>query len=149
MVLDLAPHHAEGVVASMMVDVNSAEACGASSWDPLLVGIIVDHDSSPSLADALFTVETRSISSQEATQHSLHSLLAHTHSHTYPDTTRHLVYSPLCPREVLLRSVPVQRDLCHCCCTQYIYMHSLIQLCSQLDFPCPSLHPTAKITNTR
>lgn len=67
MVLDLAPHHAEGVVASVMVDVNSTEACGASSWDPLLVGIIVDHDSSPSLADALFTVETHSISSQEAT----------------------------------------------------------------------------------
>lgn len=83
MVLDLAPHHAEGIVASVMVDVNSAEACGASSWDPLLVGIIVDHDSSPSLADALFTVETRSISSQEATQHRLHRLIAHTHSHTH------------------------------------------------------------------
>lgn len=94
MVLDLAAHHAEGVVASVMVDVNSAEACGATSWDPLLVGIIVDHDCSPSLADALFTVETRSISSQEATQHSLHSSLAHTHSHTPPDTWFTAPYVP-------------------------------------------------------
>lgn len=94
MVLDLAPHHAEGVVASVMVDVNSAEACGASSWDPLLVGIIVDHDSSPSLADALFTVETHSIRSQEATQHSPHSLLAHTLTHTPPDTWFTALYVP-------------------------------------------------------
>lgn len=54
----------------MVVDVNSAEARGASSWDPLPVSIIVHHDSSPSLADALFTVETQSRSS------------AHTHTHT-------------------------------------------------------------------
>lgn len=58
-VLDLAAHHAEGVVAGVVVDVDPAEARGASGWDPLLIGIIVDHDSGPCLADALFTVETQ------------------------------------------------------------------------------------------
>lgn len=60
MVLDLAPHHTEGIVSSVVVDVNSAETRGTSSWDPLLVGIVIHHDSSPCLADALFTVETHS-----------------------------------------------------------------------------------------
>lgn len=71
-VLDLAAHHAEGVVARVVVDVDSAEARGASSWDPLPVSIIVHHDSSPSLADALFTVETQSRSSEHTHTLTLH-----------------------------------------------------------------------------
>lgn len=58
MILDLTSHHAEGIVARVVIDVDSAEACGASSRDPLLVGIVVHHDSSPCLADALFTAST-------------------------------------------------------------------------------------------
>lgn len=53
-VLDLAAHHPEGVVTSVMVDVNPAEARGAASWDPLLVAVVVHHDGSSGLADALF-----------------------------------------------------------------------------------------------
>lgn len=53
-VLDLAAHHPEGVVASVMVDVNPAKARGAASWDPLLVGVVIHHDGSSGLADALF-----------------------------------------------------------------------------------------------
>lgn len=59
MVLDLASHHAEGIVACVVVDVDSAEAGGTTGWDPLLIGIVIHHDSGSRLADALFTVETR------------------------------------------------------------------------------------------
>lgn len=59
MVLDLASDHAEGVVARVVIDVDSAEACGASSRDPLLVGIVVHHDGGSGLADALFTANTQ------------------------------------------------------------------------------------------
>lgn len=89
-VLDLAAHHAEGVVARVVVDVDPAEARGASSWDPLPVGIIVDHDGSPGLADALFTVETqqevRRSEGQDEGRSSTHTHVptrTHTHSHTH------------------------------------------------------------------
>ena len=59
MILDLAPHHAEGVVARVVVDVDSAEACGTARWDPLLIGIVVHHDGGSRLADTLFTAGTR------------------------------------------------------------------------------------------
>lgn len=59
MILDLAPHYAEGIVARMVVDVDSAEACGTTSWDPLLVGIVIHHNSCSRLADALFTAGTQ------------------------------------------------------------------------------------------
>lgn len=58
MILDLASHYAEGIVARVVVDVDSAEAGGATSWDPLLIGIVVHHDSGSRLADTLFTVRT-------------------------------------------------------------------------------------------
>lgn len=57
MVLDLASHHAEGIVAGVVVDVDSAEARGAAGWDPLLIGIVVHHDSGSRLADTLFTAK--------------------------------------------------------------------------------------------
>lgn len=59
MILDLASHHAEGVVACVVVDVDSAEASGTTGWHPLLIGIVIHHDSGSRLADALFTVDTR------------------------------------------------------------------------------------------
>lgn len=59
MILDLTSHYAEGVVARMVVDVDSAEARGTTSWDPLLIGIIVHHDSGSCLADTLFTAGTQ------------------------------------------------------------------------------------------
>ena len=55
MILDFASHYAEGVVARVVVDMDSTEARGASRWDPFLVGIIVHHDSGSRLADTLFT----------------------------------------------------------------------------------------------
>lgn len=55
MVLDLAAHHSEGVVARVVVDVDPAEARGAAGWDPLLVGVVVHHDGGSRLADTLFT----------------------------------------------------------------------------------------------
>lgn len=59
MILDLAPHNAEGVVARVVVDVDSAEARGAARWDPLLIGIVVHHDGGSRLADTLFTAGTQ------------------------------------------------------------------------------------------
>lgn len=59
MILDLAPHYAEGVVARVVVDVDPAEARGAARWDPLLIGIVVDHDGGSRLADTLFTAGTQ------------------------------------------------------------------------------------------
>ena len=55
MILDLAAHHAEGVVACMVVDVDSAEARRTACWNPLLIGIIIHHDGRSCLADTLFT----------------------------------------------------------------------------------------------
>ena len=55
-VLDLAAHHPEGVVPGVVVDVDAAEASGAARRDPLLVGVVVDHDGRPRLADTLLTV---------------------------------------------------------------------------------------------
>lgn len=57
MILDLAPHYAEGVVARVVVDVDPAEARGAARWDPLLIGVVVHHDGGSRLADTLFTAE--------------------------------------------------------------------------------------------
>lgn len=58
MILDLAPNYTEGIVACVVVDVDSAEASGTPGWDPLLVGIVVHHDSGSRLADTLFTART-------------------------------------------------------------------------------------------
>lgn len=56
LVLQFDSHHAEGVVSSVVVDVDAAEALLA--WldgHPLLTGVIVDHHRGPGLANALFT----------------------------------------------------------------------------------------------
>lgn len=58
MILDLASNYAKSVVACVVVDMDSAEASGTTSWDPLLVGIVVHHDSGSRLADTLFTART-------------------------------------------------------------------------------------------
>jgi len=55
MILNLASHYTESIVACVVVDVYSTEACGTTGWDPLLVGIIIYHDSGSCLADTLFT----------------------------------------------------------------------------------------------
>ncbi len=55
MILDLAPHYTEGIVARMVVNVDSAEARGTTCWDPFLIGVVIHHDSGSCLADALFT----------------------------------------------------------------------------------------------
>lgn len=86
---------------------DSAEARGASSWDPLPVGIVVHHDSSPSLADALFTVETE----HEFSMHVHTHMRAHAHTHT--DSSD---YSPSPPPSQLLLSAvqpgPAQVSSC-------------------------------------
>lgn len=58
MVLQFDPHHSEGVVGRVVVDVDAAETLLAGlDGHPLLTGVIVDHDGGPRLADALFTAE--------------------------------------------------------------------------------------------
>lgn len=56
-VLDLTAHHPEGVVAAVVVDVDPAEASGATGRNPLPVGVVVNHDGGPGLADTLLTAE--------------------------------------------------------------------------------------------
>lgn len=56
-VLNFTTHHPEGVVAGMVIDVDSAETCGTTSRDPFLVGVIIHHDSSPCLTYALLTAK--------------------------------------------------------------------------------------------
>lgn len=53
-------HHSEGVVGSVVVDVDATEAL-LSRFDrhPLLTGVVVDHDGGPRLADTLLTGEKR------------------------------------------------------------------------------------------
>lgn len=57
LVLQFDSHHTEGVVSSVVVDVDAAEALLA--WldgHPLLAAVIIDHHRGPGLANALFTV---------------------------------------------------------------------------------------------
>lgn len=56
MVLNLPAHHSEGVVACVVIYVNAAEPGWATSWHPLLIGIIINHHSSSCLTDTLFAV---------------------------------------------------------------------------------------------
>lgn len=56
LVLQFDAHHTEGVVGSVVVDVDATEALlSRFNWHPFLAGIIVDHYRGPGLADALFT----------------------------------------------------------------------------------------------
>lgn len=60
LILQFDPHHTEGVVSSVVVDVDTTEAL--LTWlngDPFLTGVIVDHHRGPGLANALFTVKSR------------------------------------------------------------------------------------------
>ena len=54
LVLQLDAHHSEGVVGSVVVDVDAAESLlSGLDGHPLLTGVIVDHDWGPRLADTL------------------------------------------------------------------------------------------------
>lgn len=56
LVLQFDAHHSEGVVGSVVVDVDAAEALlPRLDGHPLLTGIVVDHHRGPRLADTLFT----------------------------------------------------------------------------------------------
>lgn len=56
LVLQFDAHHSEGVVGSVVVDVDAAEALlPRLDGHPFLTGIVVDHHRGPRLADALFT----------------------------------------------------------------------------------------------
>lgn len=56
LVLQFDAHHSEGVVGSVVVDVDAAEALlPGLDGHPLLTGIVVDHHRGPRLADTLFT----------------------------------------------------------------------------------------------
>jgi len=58
LVLQLDAHHSEGVVGSVVVDVDAAESLlSGLDGHPLLAGVIVDHDRGPGLADALLAGE--------------------------------------------------------------------------------------------
>lgn len=54
LVLQFDAHHSEGVIGSVVVDVDAAESL-LSRFDghPLLTGVIIDHDGGPCLADTL------------------------------------------------------------------------------------------------
>lgn len=56
LVLQFDAHHSEGVVGSVVVDVDAAEALlSRLDGHPLLTGIVIDHHRGPRLADTLFT----------------------------------------------------------------------------------------------
>lgn len=55
--LHLASHYPEGVVGGVMIDLDSAEGLGSSARrQPLLIAIVIDHHSGPSLANTRLTV---------------------------------------------------------------------------------------------
>lgn len=54
--LHLASHYPEGIVGGVVIDLDSAEGLGSSARrQPLLIAIIVDHHSGPSLANTGLT----------------------------------------------------------------------------------------------
>ena len=55
-VLELASHHAEGIVDGVMVDVDLGHALGGATGHPALVAVIVHHDSRPRCHDGVLTV---------------------------------------------------------------------------------------------
>ena len=69
MVLDFAAHHTEGIVSCVVVDVNSAEACGTTSRNPLLIGIVIYHDSGSCLTDTLLAVKEYGENHHERVEH--------------------------------------------------------------------------------
>lgn len=86
MILDLASHHAEGVVARVVVDVDPAEPSGAAGRDPLLIGVVVHHDSGSRLADTLFTGGTGDTQREGENHHTSFTFAVYKknlHQHTY------------------------------------------------------------------
>ena len=58
LVLQFDAHHSEGVVGSVVVDVDAAESLlSRLDGHPLLTGVIIDHDGGPRLADTLLTAK--------------------------------------------------------------------------------------------
>lgn len=56
LVLQFDTHHPEGVVGSVVVNIDAAEALlPRLDGHPLLTGIVIDHDRGTRLADALLT----------------------------------------------------------------------------------------------
>lgn len=54
--LHLATHYPEGIVGGVVIDLDSAEGLRSSACrQPLLVAIVVDHHSGPSLANTRLT----------------------------------------------------------------------------------------------
>lgn len=54
--LHLASHYPEGIVGGVVIDLDSAEGLGSSTCrQPLLIAIIIDHHSGPSLANTGLT----------------------------------------------------------------------------------------------
>lgn len=54
--LHLASHYPEGIVGGVVIDLDSAESLGSSARrQPLLIAIVIDHHSGPSLANTRLT----------------------------------------------------------------------------------------------
>lgn len=54
--LHLASHYPEGIVGGVVIDLDSAEGLGSSACrKPLLVTVVIDHHSGPSLANTRLT----------------------------------------------------------------------------------------------
>lgn len=59
MVLNLTAHYSEGVVARVVIDVDSTEARGSAGRNPFLIGVIIYHDCGPRLTDTLLAGERK------------------------------------------------------------------------------------------
>ena len=75
LVLQFDAHHSEGVVGSVVVDVDAAESLlSRLDGHPLLTGVIVDHDRGPRLADTLLAGRER-----EGHRHGAELIMCGTH----------------------------------------------------------------------
>lgn len=59
--LHLASNYPEGISGGVVIDLDSAEGLGSCPrWQPLLIAIVIDHHSGPSLANTRLTgIETK------------------------------------------------------------------------------------------
>lgn len=58
--LHLASHYPEGIGGGVVIDLDSAECLGSSAGrQPLLIAIVIDHHSGPSLANTRLTGRRR------------------------------------------------------------------------------------------
>ena len=60
-IVDLPADNPEGGVGCVVVDLHLGEARRAARWQPLLGGVVIQHDRRPRLTDALLTAQYNTI----------------------------------------------------------------------------------------